>query len=358
MRSISGSFAHKTQRMPDIDRDSVKLRVFASGGTPVAIGTAICLRWGRTRLRFFALALAVLSALPLLARERNTASYGEGLILNLPFPESEVTQVVQDVIQDGIIRGSKEYNKDEYVSGATPATSTRAFKEWTGSGKVFYKVRLKALDPRNFKDSNDVGTLTVRYIVQPQGDKNSVLHINAVFVEEFRHTVHQSNGSVESAEYKDIHERLDAIESMKAQTVEVEKEKQEQLAKRSGATLTDASSSSSSSSQPAPVHAATAGSEPAQVQSADLPQTSASSPSAPVQTLDQRVQDLRRQVERLVKAPGGPLKSAPFHTASTLQSLPAGTEVIIVVSTPYWFGVETHDGQHGWMLRDQLELLP
>jgi len=25
---------------------------------------------------------------------------------------------------------------------------------------------------------------------------------------------------------------------------------------------------------------------------------------------------------------------------------------------PYWYGVETHDGQHGWMLRDQLELTP
>lgn len=304
-----------------------------------------------------------LTALPLFAREKDSASYGEGLILNLPFPETEVAQVVQDVIQDGIIRGTKEYNKDEYITGATLATSTRAFKEWTEGGKVFYKVRLKALDPRNFKDSNDVGTLTVRYIVQPQGDKNTVLRIDAVFVEEFRRTVHQSNGSVESAEYKDIHDRLDAIESMKAQTVEAEKEKQEQLAKRSGATLTDESSASTSASQPATVHGATAAPEPGLSQTdspagTDLPQASASSPSARVQTLEQRVQDLRRQVERLVKAPGAPLKSAPFHTASTLQSLPAGTEVIIVVSTPYWFGVETHDGQHGWMLRDQLELLP
>jgi uncharacterized protein YgiM (DUF1202 family) len=67
---------------------------------------------------------------------------------------------------------------------------------------------------------------------------------------------------------------------------------------------------------------------------------------------------LKQQVERLVKAPGAALRSAPFHTASTLQSLAAGTEVLIVVSTPYWLGVETHDGQHGWILRDQLELLP
>ena len=77
-----------------------------------------------------------------------------------------------------------------------------------------------------------------------------------------------------------------------------------------------------------------------------------------VLTLEQHLQDLRRQVQRVVKAPGAPLQSAPFHTATTLQSLPAGTEVLIVVSTPYWLGVETHEGQHGWIMRDQLEQVP
>ena len=79
---------------------------------------------------------------------------------------------------------------------------------------------------------------------------------------------------------------------------------------------------------------------------------------SPAESLEQHVKDLRRQVERVVKAPGAPLKSAPFHTASTLQSLASGTEVMIVISTPYWYGVETHDGQHGWIPRDQLEQLP
>jgi hypothetical protein len=41
-----------------------------------------------------------------------------------------------------------------------------------------------------------------------------------------------------------------------------------------------------------------------------------------------------------------------------LQALPSGAEVLIVITTPYWFGVETHDGQHGWILRDELEMLP
>jgi hypothetical protein len=285
-----------------------------------------------------------LAALPLPAREKDATPYGMGLIVNIPFPESEVTQVVEDVIQNGIIRGSKEYNKDEYITGATPVTSTRVFPEWTEGGKVFYKVRLKAIDPRNFKDSSDVGTLAVRYVVQPQGDKNAVLRIDARFVEDFRHVAHASNGSVESAEYKDIHDHLDAIESMKAQTLEAQKEKQEQSAKKQIPSTVDET--------PATVpQLATANTA-----SSDSP-PNGGAPSPP-QTLEQHVQDLRRQVQRLVKAPGAPLKSAPFHTATTLQSLPAGSEVLIVISTTYWLGVETHEGQHGWILRDELEQVP
>lgn len=305
------------------------------------------------------LLLLSLTASQLLAREKDAAQYGAGLIVNVPFPESEVELVVQDVIQNGLIRGTKEYNKDEYISGATPASSTKIFKEWTEGGKVFYKVRLKAIDPRNFKNGGDVGTLAVRYVIQPQGDKNTVLHINALFVEDFRKTVHLSDGSVESAEYKDIHDRLDAIESMRSQTAEAEKEKLEQTARkqRPGPEAEPAPSAEtpaiSTPSSPAPT---APGSDSEGRPSASDASLNRSVP--PAQTLEERVHDLRQQLERLVKAPGGALKSAPFHTASTLQSLPAGTEVMIVISTTYWVGIETHDGQHGWMLRDQLEQAP
>ena len=69
-----------------------------------------------------------LAALQLPAREKDVPQYGAGLIVNIPFPEKEVAQVVQDVIQNGIIRGTKEYNKDEYITGAAPATSTKVFR--------------------------------------------------------------------------------------------------------------------------------------------------------------------------------------------------------------------------------------
>ncbi len=78
-----------------------------------------------------------LTATPgLTARERDALQYGAGLIVNVPFPESEVVQVVQDVVQNGIIRGTKEYNKDEYVANATSESWTRAFpgmdRRWEG----------------------------------------------------------------------------------------------------------------------------------------------------------------------------------------------------------------------------------
>jgi hypothetical protein len=316
--------------------------------------------------------LALLTAtVPLAGREKSKLSYGEGLIVNIPMPESQVAQVVEDVAENGVIRGTKEYNKDEFVSGAKAATTSRVFPQWNEAGKVFYKVRDQAIDPRNFKDGGDVGTLVVRYVVQAQGDNNTVLRIDALFQEDFRRTVHQSDGSVESSEYKDIQEHLENIRVMKEQTAEAEKERQDQLSKKN----TRRPVVNAAVSQPSPGRvaqdvesASERGSRDAAVQSSsrmqgqgefgdtpsDAAQTQSGQPQS-AQNLEDRVKDLRKQVERLVKSPGAPLKSAPFHTAGTLQLLGTGTEVLILITTPYWYGVETHEGQHGWIMRDQLE---
>jgi hypothetical protein len=279
---------------------------------------------------------------PSFAREKDGIQYGVGFISNVPFPQDQVVQVVRDVVQNGIIRGTKEYNKDEYVSGALSVSDTRLFPKWTEGGQVFYKEREHALDPRNFKDSGDVGTLIVRYVVQAQGNQHTILRINAIFVEDFRRTVHQSNGSVEEAEYKDIHDRLDEITAMNAETAELQRQKKE-LAAGKGVTGDRLSQSADAAVAP--------------TQEVSLAEAKAATAAAP-QTLEDQVKQLRREVERVVKAPGAALKSAPFHTATTLQSLPTGTEVLIVINTTYWLGVETHDGQHGWLLRDELELMP
>src|SRR5580658_7876629 len=330
----------------------------------------------------FLLLLLFAVAMPAAGREKKKAAYVEGLTVSVPLPESEVEPIVEDVVQNGVIRGTKEYNKDEFVAGAVAASSSSVFPPWKEGGKVFYKVREHAIDPRNFRDSSNSGTLVVRYVLKDQGGKNTILRIDALYQEDFRKVVHQSNGSVETAEYKDIQERVGAIEVMKKQNVEAVNERREKLEKKQTSSSSQAEAGAwpvPQSAQPpvaAPVesHQDAAPSGTAQVASQsmpeqsqavqnepnqDLPSQSLPSQSVPAsaasgQSLEEHVKDLRRQLERQVKDPGAPLKSAPFHTASTLQSLPTGTEVLILVSTPYWYGVETHDGQHGWMMRDDL----
>ena len=208
-------------------------------------------------------------------------------------------------------------------------SSSSLFPEWKDPGTAFYKVRTKVLAPANFKETGDEGTLAVRYVVQSRDANRTTLRIDAVFAEDFRRTVHESNGSVESAEYKDIQDQVDALELQKTQAKQGEKQRQEELARQALQRKNE---------QDEALALATA-------------QTSE-------QGLEKHVQELRRQAERVIKAPGAQLKSAPFHTASNLKSLDTGTEVVIVVATPYWFGVETEDGQHGWIRHDQLEPLP
>jgi len=67
---------------------------------------------------------------------------------------------------------------------------------------------------------------------------------------------------------------------------------------------------------------------------------------------------LRRRAEVRTVPGGAALKSAPYRTAATLQSLPAQAELLVVVLTKYWYGVETTDGHRGWVHRSQAEPLP
>ena len=67
--------------------------------------------------------------------------------------------------------------------------------------------------------------------------------------------------------------------------------------------------------------------------------------------LDEQVKSLRHEVERRVKAPGTDLKAAPFQSAATLKPLSAYTEVLVLIVTPHWLGVETPEGQRGWIPR-------
>jgi hypothetical protein len=267
-------------------------------------------------------------ASPLYCREHKIkAPYGQGLTMTVVAPEGDVVVAVDEVINSGIIHGSIEYNKDKYIEKASAASSCDLpFPRWTGGGRVFYKVRNKVLAPVNFKGSADEGTLGVRYIVESKNPQQTLLRIDAVFVEDFRRVAHQSNGSVEGAEYKDIQEQVQVIELQKKLAAEAEKRHAEERA-----TL--------------------------EVKRKQQQQELLTA-RAPEESLEQHVEKLRREVERVVKSPGTQLRSAPFKSASSLQALPPGAHVAILISTPYWYGVETEDGRHGWIQGSQLEQLP
>ncbi len=288
-------------------------------------GTMRGRRFALAMLSIFWLALAVAP----LGGHKKKEEFGQTFSTEIEAPESEVLQAVEAVVEDGMIQGSFEYNKDKDIEHANSAESSPLFPRWTDPGKVYYKVRTKVLAPANFKETADEGTLAVRYVVQSRDASRTILRIDAVFVEDFRRTVHVSNGSVEGAEYKEIQDHIDALELQKTQNQQSEKQRQEELARR----------------------ALQRKSEEDEALALATAQTS-------VQGLEQHVKELRRQAERVIKAPGAQLKSAPFHTASNLKSLDTGTEVVIMVATPYWFGVETEDGQHGWIHHEQLEPLP
>jgi hypothetical protein len=243
--------------------------------------------------------------------------------------EQNVVEALENIVNDTEIHGTNVYDKDQTLGGAEAEKTSKAFADWAGGGRVYFKTAFNALSPRNFKDSEDQGTVTVRYVLNNEGPNRFRIQIDAVFVETARRTVHPSLGLVESSEFKEIAERLKAIQlqtqrdSNSRARIDAEiAAKEELLARR-------------------------------QAESTKLAAAEASA-----QDLVARMQELRHQVERRVGQAGAKVKSAPFEGAATLETLKQSTDVVVLILTPYWFGVETSDGHRGWIRKEQLEPLP
>src|SRR5579862_7291724 len=191
-------------------------------------------------------------------------------------PVAEVLQAVKEVTQDQIIHGTYSYDKERILYGAQSAGEAHVFGRWQGQGTVFYKVANKVLSPRYFKDSEDIGTISVRYVVQEAGPDGAILQIDAVFVDA-RNVHHSSLGNVESSEYAAIQEHL---RSNQAKRLEM----QEQRTVK--ATPTPAAA-------PSPA-------TPSQPQQVSSPVTAVVA-QATVPEMQKRVEDLRHQVELRVK---------------------------------------------------------
>ncbi len=243
--------------------------------------------------------------------------------------EADVLEVVKLVAEDPIIRGTYVYENSKTLTGAVPADSSAHFGPWTGPGHAFYKVLNGAVAPRNFKDSGDVGAITVRYVVLAQGESRTHLRIDAVFVEDGHRKPDVSDGTVESSEFKEIQDRVRQIQFADQETAALLKKRQEEDEKQA-ALLRQRQE------------------ETAKLEAAE----------SSLKNLDSQFRELRHKVVMKVTNESTELKSAPFHSAVKIQSLPAGAEVVVLIVTPSWLGVETTDKQRGWLRRDQAESLP
>ena len=243
--------------------------------------------------------------------------------------KADVLQAVNEVLEDQIIHGTWIFDKDRTLMGATVVTSTPLFAPYQGPGQVFYKVRKDAIAPRHFMDSADQGTIAVRYIVIPEQEGRTRVRIDAVYVENTHRTVHASDGTVESSEYKAIQEHLQTIQLDAQAAADMKR-------RRDSADLVKQTI----------------------IRRREDERTLLASTQSSVKDIEERLKDLRHEVERRVKAPGTDLKAAPFQSSAKVVSLPAYTEVVIAIVTPYWYGVETPDGQRGWIAIERLESLP
>jgi hypothetical protein len=281
-------------------------------------------------VRFAVLLIVGLSAvaLPTSARRHDQKpDLPEGFAIDVKASEADVIKAVQYVIQDQIIHGTQVYAREDELTDAEPATSSAYYGKWQGPGQAFYKIRHNALSPRHFKNSTDIGTITVRYIVQGVAPNRTHLQIDAVFIEDAAHKVHDSDTTVETSEFAEIQGQILRIQREERQTAESMARMQQ---------LRDARAQAKERDE-----------EAVKLQNADTS----------LKSLQLRAHELEHDAEVRVTAKSD-LKSAPFQRAATLTSVPADSHVLVEIITPYWYGIETVDGHRGWLRRDQVEPLP
>jgi hypothetical protein len=254
---------------------------------------------------------------------------GPGVVKELEASPRDVLDALKFDLEDQTIHGTYMYDKQQTLEGATQESASKYFDPWTGPGQVFFKVRKAAIAPRHFLESADEGTVVVRFVLTRLTADRSRLRIDAIYVEDAHRTYHISDGTVEGAEFKVIQDRLTAIQVDEQQAADAKR-------RRDSAELVRHN----------------------YLQQREDETTRLATAQESVKDLQERVQKLRREVDRRVKAPGADLKAAPFRAAATIAPLAAYTEVAVIIVTPYWLGIEEPDGQRGWLPADQLEVIP
>lgn len=283
----------------------------------------------RSAARLTIIILCLLSGSTHLHAAKDHAAPNPGFVAEFAASIDDVLQALQEVLQDQTIHGTQVFDREPTLTGAIVVPSTPLFAPWKGEGKIFYKIRTDVIAPRHFRESADQGTIAIRYVVTSVSPERTRLRIDAIFVETAHRTVHPSDGTVESSEYKVIQEHLRAIQFAQQEAAEAQRRRESvDLARQTF------------------------------IREREDEATRLAAAQSSAQDLEQRVNSLRHEVERRVKAPGASLKAAPFGSAANVANLAAYTEVVIVIVTPHWYGVETPSGLRGWLSLEQLEFLP
>src|SRR5215475_5609987 len=252
-----------------------------------------------------------------------------GIVREFNAPLDEVRQAVLAVVHDQVLHGTLIFDKEPVLNGAEAVESTPLFDSWSGPGEVYYKIRKNAIAPRHFKDSGDQGTIAVRYVLTPIDDYRARVKVDAIYVETSHRLAHESDGTVEKMELKEIKDHLEALEEEAAAAADARRRQQSaELVQKSFVRQRDDETTRLGNSQ------------------------------SSEKNLEQQVKALHQELERRVKAPGADLKAAPFRSAASLQPLAANANVLVLIITPHWLGIETPQGQRGWLPVEDLEPLP
>ena len=252
-----------------------------------------------------------------------------GLVRELNGSMDEVRQAVLNAQRDHIIHGTKVFDREPILTGAEAAVSSPLFEPWQGPGEVYFKVRPNSIAPRHFVATADLGTIAVRYVITPIDADRTRVKVDAVYVESARKTVHASDGTVEKEEMKEVKDSLESMQQAALDAADARRRTQSaELVRQS------------------------------YLRQREDESTRLASLEENEKTLESEITSVRHEVERRVKAPGADLKAAPFHSAANLKTLSAFTEVVVLIVTPHWLGIETPEGQRGWLPVEQLESLP
>ncbi len=267
---------------------------------------------------FLILAIAF-CLIPLSARKHQ--HFGEELSVDVEAPYEQLAKIAQEVSEDTVIRGTWQYKGTTELDAAAPSKSAPGFDPWKSRGIVVFKVRPNTLAPEHFYESNDQGTVAVRYIVEPAGANLCHLRIQAIFTPDDGHRLHPSDGAVENAEFAEISRKL------QEQEVQARKQTEELLANQQQIK-----------------------SDELRVQlernRADLDATIAKQ-----QRLEKELQDIRKSRTARIRTSSADLKAAPYNQSRTIRLLSRDEGITVMRQTQHWYQVQTGNGEQGWVYR-------